>query len=714
MSESSSPASFAPSNQEDWKSAAEALLKGAPFDKVMMTPTPEGITLQPIYPREALDALPQAAALPGADGYLRGHRADGFRVNPWEISQELPLGEPAAFNRALLQDLARGQTAVNVLLDIATVNGHDPDSAPAGEVCACGLSLACLADLRRALREVVPGAVSFHFHSACGGLAVEALFLAWLAETGTDPAGVRGALNMDPLGTLAMAGTLPTSLDQAYDELALLAAHNAVAMPGFAAAGASGMPVHAAGGSAVEELGAVLATGLAYLRALTARGVALDDAAGQIRFTLALGGNFFMELAKLRAARVLWARIVTELGGSPEAAKMRVHARTGIYNKTRHDPYVNMLRTTTEALSGVLGGADSLCVGAFDECLRLPDEFSRRIARNTQVILQEECELTAVIDPAGGSWFIESLTDGLARAGWDFFRRIEGQGGIAAVLESGWLETLVAATRGGREKLLGQRRVSLVGTNQYPNLGEKPLPPGSHDFAVLREKRARELASYRLAGELDNDQLILERLAALAPGGDVSPLPAVVEAMAAGATIGEVTRAVRSRAAAAPRVKPLPASRLALPYERLREAAAGYARAHGHPPRIHLATLGVLRRHKPRADFIRGFFETGGFEVLADAGCAEPGEVAARALAAAAPLVVICGHDEDYPELVPAVARLLKAASPAPQVLLAGHPGEHEAAFREAGLDDFVFVKSDNLQTNRRYLQQVGALPAGA
>lgn len=703
-------ANFPANTPEEWRAAADALLKGAPFDKVMRTATPEGITLEPIYRREVLDGLPLVAEHPGQGSYLRGTSASGFRAKAWDIAQELPYGDAATFNRALLSDLARGQNSVNVLLDLATMNGQDPDTATSGEVGACGLSIACLADLQRAFRHVLPQAVSFHFQSGCGGLAIEALFIAWLRKSKVDLATVKGGLNLDPMGTLAGSGKMPTTLPQVFDEMATIAAYNALHLPEFGTAGASGLPYHCAGASATQELGAVLATAASYLRAMLERGLDIDSAAKQVRFTLAIGGNFFMELAKFRAARPLWANIVRAFGGSDEAAKMRVHARTGLYNKTLHDPHVNMLRTTTEALSAVVGGADSLCVGAFDECVRSPDEFSRRIARNTQIILQEECELTAVADPAGGSWFVEWLTDQVARKSWEEFQAIEAEGGIAASLGKGAIQARIAATRNEREKGLAQRRVSLVGTNQYPNIHEKPLPAELLDYKALQAKRARDLADHRLTADHDTDVAIMQQLDALIGAHDRQVLPLLVEAVEHGATIGEITRALRGHAGEAPVVHALPNTRLAVSYERLRAASAAYRAKNGHGPRIHLATLKALRRHKARADFIRAFFETGGFDVHTADGADDASTAAASALASGAKVVVICGHDEDYPVLVPDVIRALKAAGKGITVLLAGHPGDHETAFRQAGLDDFVFVKSNNLETNRKYLTLVGAL----
>jgi len=695
---------------DDWRSAAEKLLKGAPFDKIMRTPTPEGITLEPIYRREDLAGAPAARTMPGADGFTRGAHPAGYCGEPWRIAQEIPAGNPADFNRALLHDLVRGQDAINLIFDIATARGVDPDAAADGEVGACGLSIASLADFRKALNAVFPNAVPVYFQSGCSGLALNAIFRAWLREANeVQLSAIRGGMGMDPLSYLARSGSLPASLDQLYDELAIIARENIAHLPQFTAAGVSGLPCHCAGASATQELGAALAAGVEYLRALTQRGITVNDAARQIQFTFAVGPNFFMEIAKLRAARPLWARIVEAFGGDEPARAMRLSARTGFNNKTRHDPYANMLRTTTEALAAVVAGVDSLCVGAFDEIIRSPDEFSRRIARNTQIILQEECELTGVIDPAGGSWFIENLTNEVAAEAWKFFQAIEKEGGMSAALKSGFVQQSVQETAKKKEKLVGQRRLALVGTNQYPNLAEKPLAQTTPNFAAIRKRRANESANHRVSATAEADEKLLQLLADIQKTEPNQLMPKLVKAVSEGATLGEINKTVRT-AAEPITVEPLPNRRLAEIYEELRDAASAYRDAHGHGPRIFLVNLGPLKRHKIRADFTRSFFETGGFEIVFPHGFDAP-EAAAAALAeSGAKIAVICGTDDDYAEQVPAFARALKQTAPAAKLLLAGHPGDHETAFREAGLDDYIFVKSDNYATNRHYLEHLGVL----
>ncbi len=701
---------FAPPMKEAWREAAEELLKGAPFDKIMKRMTPEGIELEPIFWRDVLDTIPAVETIPGFDQYLRGTKASGYTAAPWDIAQELPYGTPMEFNQAALADLMRGQNSLNVILDIATLKGLDPDAAKVGEVAACGLSLASLQDMKTAFKDILPDAVSFHLRSGCAGLTVGGLFFAWLETSGADTGKVKGSLGMDPIAVQAAAGQLPTELGELFEEQAVLAKHCALHAPGIRAVGISTLPYHQAGASSVQELGIALATGAAYLTELTNRGLSIDEAAAQIRFSFAIGGNFFMEIAKLRAARVLWAQVVDAFGGSAEAQKIQMHARTGLYNKTQKDPYVNMLRTTTEALSGVIGGADSLCVGNFDETTRVPDTFSRRISRNTQIILQEECELTSVVDPAGGSWAIEWLTNQVSEQSWTFFQAIEAKGGIVDALASGFVQEAISETDRSNRDALNQRRVSLIGTNVYPNLEEAPLEAQLPNYAELRDLRAKEIEETRTATNEETDTRVMAALETILGSSRENAVASVVRAFLDGATISEITRTIRANALPAATIAPLPSRRLAEGYENLRNASAAFAASSGAAPKIFLTNLGPLRRHKLRADFTKGFFSAGGFEIIASPGFDSPEEAVAALIASGAGITVVCGTDDDYLEKFPDFAKAIKAALPDVQVVLAGYPGEQEAAYRTAGMDDYIFVKSNNYEVNRRYLQGLGVL----
>jgi len=401
---------------------------------------------------------------------------------------------------------------------------------------------------------------------------------------------------------------------------------------------------------------------------------------------------------------MLWSKVVKELGGGPDARKMKLHARTGIANKTQLDPYVNMLRTTTEAFSAVVGGASSICVGCFDETVREPDEFSRRIARNLQVILQEECELTAVIDPAGGSWYIDTLTDELAKKSWEAFQGLEKDGGIVASLKaSKWQETL-AGTRAAKEKMLAQRRASLIGTNQYPNLEETPLSASSGTSSAFKEKVAAAAKASREAA--DRGALEVE----YGNADDESKIAVLVEAVEGGATLGLLTKVVHGETEPETIQNALPSWRLAKMYEDLRAAAAKFKADSGSAPQIYLANLGPLKKHKIRADFTRSFFAAGGFECIYSEGIDDIDAGVKAYQESGAKIAVICGTDPAYVETVPGLAAALKKAAPDMKLLLAGFPGDNLDAYKEAGLDDYIFVKSNNYDVNKDHLKWLGVL----
>lgn len=701
---------FTAPTKEEWREAADKLLKGKPFDKVMKRMTPEGIELEPIFWKDVLDNLPATETAPGFDSYLRGTSASGYNKEPWEIAQELPYGTPSEFNQAAREDLMRGQNALNIVLDIATLKGVDPDSAAVSEVGACGVSLATLKDVETAFKEIIPDAVSFHIRTGCAGLSVGALFFAWLKKQGVNAKNIKGSLGMDPIAVHAAAGTLPSKLKDLLDEQAILARYCSTEAPGIKSIAVSTLPYHQAGGSSVEELGAALATGAYYIEEMVERGLSVDEAAQQIRFSFAIGPNFFMEIAKIRAARVLWAKVVAAFGGNAESQKIVIHARTGLYNKTQKDPYVNMLRTTTEALSGVIAGVDSMCVGNFDEVTRLPDTFSRRISRNTQIILQEECELTGVVDPAGGSWAVEWLTNQVCEKSWGLFQEIEAAGGITSALKSGMIQAKVDATAAGMEKQLNGRRTSLVGTNVYPNVGETPLEVNVPDYVAVHEQRSREIAAARTELDADADTAIMAELGKILEAKAEDLVPTLISAVEAGATVGEITKTVRAKSEPEEAIKPLKATRLAAKYEALRTASVSFEAKTGKRPTIFLVNLGPLRRHKARADFTKAFFAAGGFDVVSPAGFETPTDAVNALGESGAGIAVVCGTDDDYAEQFAGYAEAIKAALPETRLVLAGFPGDNEDAYRAAGMDDFIFIKSDNYQMNHDYLQGLGVL----
>ncbi|MEE4376812.1 MAG: methylmalonyl-CoA mutase family protein [Candidatus Competibacteraceae bacterium] len=678
---------FPATSYEQWRQAVEKMLKGAPFEKKLVTKTYEGIDLQPLYRQEDVENLPHIGSLPGFAPFVRGTEPLGYKLKPWDVCQELRYSTAEEFNKALRADMERGQTAVNLVLDEASRAGSDADRAAAGTVGRAGVSISTGEDLDTALSGVDLTKMPFLIQAGAQALPVTALLVARLRQKGTPAESLQGCIGADPLGTLVEDGKLPISLKNAYDSMAKVTAWAAEHTPGLQTVLVSGQPYHNGGASAVQELAFVLAAAVEYIRQLQDRGLTIDTIAPRMRFTFSIGSNFFMEIARMRAARVLWAQIVQAFGGDETAQKMTVHARTSTWNKTAFDPYVNMLRTTVEAFAGAVGGCDSLHVGPFDEIVRTPDEFSRRIARNTHTVLREEAHLARTIDPVGGSWYVESLTDAVAKQSWALFQDVEKQGGLYPALQAGFPQSQIAEVAKQRAADAARRKTVFVGVNMYANLKETPLEKPEVDSEALQVHRAAQLTQYRMGVDADWHQSAMAKLAQ----NDKYSMEDAIQAASGGATLGDIGQALGA-GAEGETVTPIANQRGSEAFEALRNAAEAFIASTGARPKVFLANMGPLRQHKARADFSRGFLEVGGFDVVGDRGFDTPQAAAQAALESGAPVVVICSTDDTYPELVPPLVQAIKQTKPETAVLLAGRPADQVEAHRQAGVDDFIFM----------------------
>ncbi|WP_089114130.1 methylmalonyl-CoA mutase family protein [Streptomyces sp. SS07] len=446
-------AAFPDPSHDQWQSLVEGVLRksgkevsGSAAEEALSTTLEDGLITRPLY--TASDESPDTG-FPGFAPFTRGSRAEGNAAGGWDVRQRHALTDPARLNEALLGDLENGVTSLWL-----TVGG------PAG-VPVDGLARA----LEGVYLDLAP--VALDAPADLDAAATELLRL--YEERGVARSEARGTLGADPLGHEARTGV------EADLAPAMRWAQRCDAeYPGLRAIVVDGLPYHEAGGSAGEELGLSLATGVAYLRALTAAGMSVEAACGQLEFRYAATADQFLTIAKLRAARRLWAR-VAEASGARAAGAQRQHAVTSPVMMTRRDPWVNMLRTTLATLGAGVGGADSVTVLPFDHALGLPDAFARRIARNTSTILMEESHLARVIDPAGGSWYVERLTDELAAAAWSFFQETERAGGLPAALRSGAVAERLAATWAARSAKLARRKEPITGVSEFPMPGERPV-----------------------------------------------------------------------------------------------------------------------------------------------------------------------------------------------------------------------------------------------
>ncbi|MFD6328878.1 methylmalonyl-CoA mutase family protein [Streptomyces niveus] len=483
-------AEFPAPTHEQWQGLVAGVLRksgrdvsGAAAEDALSTSLDDGLTTRPLY--TATDA-PGDAGLPGFAPFTRGGTPGGPAPGGWDVRQRHARTDPARTNEAVLDDLANGTTSLWLAVGAAGV----PVSGLAEALDGVYLDLAPIAlD------------AGDEFPAACAEL------LRLCDERDVPRGEVRGTLGADPIGRLARTGDETPGLQDAAAELAGRCHRE---YPELRALVVDALPYHEAGGSAVQELGCSLAAGVAALRDLTAAGLSVEAACGQLEFRYAVTADQFLTIAKLRAARRLWARVAEVSGAGPAGAAQRQHAVTSSVMMTRRDPWVNMLRTTVASLAAGVGGADSVTVLPFDHTLGLPDGFARRIARNTSTILIEESHLGRVIDPAGGSWYVERLTDDLAHAAWAWFQEIERAGGQRAALRDGLIAERLAATWATRSEKLARRREPVTGVSEFPQLAEAPVvrdtpPPAATGglptvhrddaFEALRSRSDAHLAS---------------------------------------------------------------------------------------------------------------------------------------------------------------------------------------------------------------------------
>jgi methylmalonyl-CoA mutase len=601
-------ADFPPATYEDWRKLVDGVLKGAPFEK-LVGKTYDGLKIEPIY-RRATDASPIAGRAPTA---------------PWQILQRIDHPNPAQANAQALHDLESGATGLALVF--------------AGCHGAYGFGLEPSAETIEKVLEGIylDAGIAIDVQIAPPSRMAAVYLAEYVKRKGLDPAKCDIRFGVDPLAACAVAGASVYRWDEMLG--GVTTAVKGLSSLGFKGpfAAADGRVIHNAGGSEVQELAFVLACGVAYLRAIETGGVALDAAQGMIYARLSADADQFLTLAKFRALRLLWARIEQACGLTPRP--LFIAADTAWRMLTQRDAYVNMLRATMAVFSAGLAGANAVTVLPHTLALGLPDDFARRVARNTQLILLEESNLAKVSDPAAGSGGIETLTKELCEAAWALFQEIESAGGIFAALQQNLIQRKVAATRAARQVNVAKRRDVLTGASEFPNLHEA-------EVAVL-ETRSAVLAPY-------HEPKV--RFDALAP------------------------------------------MRLAEPFELLRDKSDERLKANGTRPKIFLANLGTPADFTARATFAKSFFETGGIEAIDTQGFAEPAALAAAFKASGAAMVCLCSSDKAYAERAAGAAKALQAAG-ARHIYLAKRPGDQEAALRAAGVTDFVFAGCDAMAT---------------
>ena len=686
---------FTPPTYEEWKEACIALLKGAPFEKKLFTKTYEGITFSPMYFHSDTEPIQPAKSFPGMGDYLRGVEANGYVNAPWKIAQACDETFPKENNELLKREIEKGSTVYNVKVDCATRKAKDARECE--HIGKHGVSLTTLGDVESLLKDLKLDQYPLYVYAGESSLPLFALIVAAVKKNGGDVSKLKGVIGANLIAEYAANGWLGQDLEKLFDEAATVAKWAIKNSPELKTIFVKSNVFSNGGANDIQEVAYTLAAGVAYLRALLERGLTIDEAASQIMFGFSMGANFFMQIAKLRAVRPIWAQIVKAFGGNEESQKIHIHGRPAKFFKTVYDPYVNMLRDTTELFSGVVGGVDSFENSTFDEPVRKGDEFSRRIARNMQIILQEEFGLLQPIDPAGGSWAVENLTKQIKEKIWAEFQVIESKGGIVAALKEGYPQDEIAKILEARFKAAETRKDRIVGNNMYPNMTEERID-------ARPESQAENMKVRKVTIDVYLSTVDAKDAIANIKADDVD---SVINAAAKGATIAEIRKALGT--AEVDEIKAITAHRWSERFEALREATEKFKAETGDNVKIFLANMGPIPQHKARADFTTGFLQVGAFQVLGNNGFKTVDDAAAAAKESGADAVVICSTDATYPEIVPALAPKLHEALPNATVYLAGTaPAELVEPYKQAGIDDYINVRANCYKVIQTLQQKKG------
>ncbi|MCF8239888.1 MAG: acyl-CoA mutase large subunit family protein [Melioribacteraceae bacterium] len=691
-----------------WKEQVEKDLKGAAYEKKLITKTYEGIDLQPIYTRKDTENLKFNDGFPGFDSRKRGQKFSGYVNKSWNICQNLPYQKSEDINEALKNDLSRGQNSIMLTFDTATNLGIDADFADPANVGDTGLSLSEIKTLSNCLKEIDITQYPLFIKSGFSSLPIFPLVLSYLKRISVDPSEIIVSVESDPIGFWISKGELPVKIDSALYEQYLVANYAITNELNFKTIGIDTSIYTDAGASCVQELAFSIATANEYMHSLIGKGLNAESIIKLFRFTYGIGPNYFMEIAKLRAAKILWSKVLEKYGVDESEKEMFIHARTTRMNQTLYDPYVNMLRTTTEAFSAIVGGIDSLQTNPFDETFREPNQFSRRIARNTQIILNEESHLNKLIDPSGGSYYVEKLTEDVAKASWELFKEIESSGGMIESVKNNLPQKLISEVVEKRKNDAAKRKTVIVGTNMYANLSEQSLEKKKSEKDIFYKERLEFLRNYREASNQSKIKEILSRLKESGKTDSNKIIDSAVSAFLEGATIGEITKAIRTNSEGGDKTTPVSEFRLAGMFEELRKISDKIKDTDGERPKVFLANMGPIKQHKARADFAKGFFEVGGFEVISPEGFQSTADAVSAALKLNTSAVVICSTDDTYPEIVPAFVTGIRNNKKEMNLILAGYPKDQIEEHVKSGVGDFIYLGCNAYKVLSDLLTKIG------
>ncbi|PSH56523.1 methylmalonyl-CoA mutase [Phyllobacterium sophorae] len=650
----------------DWRALAERELKASP-EKLFWN-TPEGIAVKPLYTAHDLASASHLGSLPGFEPFVRGPRATMYAGRPWTIRQYAGFSTAEASNAFYRKALAAGQQGVSVAFDLATHRGYDSDHPRVvGDVGKAGVAIDSVEDMKVLFDGIPLEKVSVSMTMNGAVIPILANFIVAGEEQGVTRDKLSGTIQNDILKEFMVRNTYIYPPEPSMRIVADIIEYTAKEMPNFNSISISGYHMQEAGATLVQELAFTLADGREYVRAALKKGLDVDEFAGRLSFFFAIGMNFFMEAAKLRAARLLWTRIMKEFEPKKASSLMlRTHCQTSGVSLAEQDPYNNIIRTAFEAMSAVLGGTQSLHTNSFDEAIALPTEFSSRIARNTQLILQHETGVTKVVDPLAGSYYVESLTAELAEKAWALMEEVEALGGMTKAVSEGLPKRLIEAAATKRQAAVDRGEDVIVGVNKYRLPEEADIETLDIDNKAVREAQIRRLDRTRLLRDPKKWADAIATLKQVSRTGEGNLLAAAVEAARARASVGEISDALRDTYGDHDAIPEVvgdiygPASEKDPQYQTLKARLSERVRKAGRKPKILVAKLGQ-DGHDRGAKVIASAFGDIGFDVLAGPLFQTPDEAADLAIEEEVDVIGVSSLAAGHKTLMPELVRQLKA-----------------------------------------------------
>ncbi|GHH24948.1 methylmalonyl-CoA mutase [Sphingomonas glacialis] len=682
----------------DWNAAAAKEVKG----KDLTWPTPEGIAVKPLYTAE--DTADLDPGLPGFAPFTRGVRASMYAGRPWTIRQYAGFSTAEASNAFYRRNLAAGQKGLSVAFDLATHRGYDSDHPRVtGDVGKAGVAIDTIDDMKILFDGIPLDKMSVSMTMNGAVIPILAFFIVAGEEQGVPQALLDGTIQNDILKEFMVRNTYIYPPEPSMRIISDIIGYTSANMPKFNSISISGYHMQEAGATQLQELAFTIADGREYAKAAMASGLDLDAFAGRLSFFFAIGMNFFMEIAKLRAARKLWHRVMTDLGAMDERSKMlRTHCQTSGVSLTEQDPYNNVIRTTVEAMAAMLGGTQSLHTNALDEAIALPTDFSARIARNTQIVLQEETGMTKVVDPLGGSYYIESLTEELVDKAWEIIQRVEADGGMAKAVAAGWPKAMIEEASAARAARVDKGEDTIVGVNKYKLAEQDPIDILDVDNVAVRESQIARIARSKAGRDEAKCGAVLDALREGARGTE-NVLALAVECARQRATLGEISAAMED-VFGRYGTNPTPVSGIyggAYEFDRewlgLKDGVAALERRNGRVPRMLVAKMGQ-DGHDRGANLVSSAFGDLGFEVVPGPLFQTPSEAARLAIDSDVDVVGASSLAAGQKTLIPELIGHLRDAGRGDIKVIAGGviPAQDYQYLRDAGVQG-IFGPGTNL-----------------